>query len=103
VPELEAAADELIAGCGGDARAAVKHSSSPMCTSSASSSWHASLFPAASRANDTPSAGSPSMSKRKGELSNSAIDAKWPHQVAVHEDLVRGFHFQPKMQFSQSL
>ena len=32
------------------------------------------------------------MSRRKGELSDSSIDAKWPHQVAVHTELVRGFH-----------
>jgi hypothetical protein len=43
------------------------------------------------------------MSRRKGELSNSTIDAKWPHQVAVHSELVRGFHFEPKMQFSRTL
>jgi hypothetical protein len=40
---------------------------------------------------------------RKGELSNSMIDKKWPHQVAVHEELVRGFHFEPQLQFSRSL
>ena len=43
------------------------------------------------------------MSKRKGELSNTMIDKKWPHQVAVHEELVRGFHFEAKLQFSRSL
>ena len=43
------------------------------------------------------------MSKRKGELSNSMIDKNWPHQVAVHEELVRGFHFEAKLQFSRSL
>jgi hypothetical protein len=43
------------------------------------------------------------MSKRKGELSASMIDKMWPHQVAVHEELVRGFHFEPKLQFSRSL
>jgi hypothetical protein len=43
------------------------------------------------------------MSKRKGELSDGMIDTNWPHQVAVHIDLVRGFHFEPKMEFSRSL
>ena len=43
------------------------------------------------------------MSKRKGELTESSIDAKWPHQVAIHSELVRGFHFEPKMRFSRGL
>lgn len=41
--------------------------------------------------------------RRKGELSDSMIDAKWPHQVAMHIDLVRGFGFEPQLQFSRSL
>lgn len=43
------------------------------------------------------------MSKRKGELSNNMIDKLWPHQVAMHIDLVRGFHFRPQMEFSHRL
>ena len=43
------------------------------------------------------------MSKRKGQLSDWAIDARWPYQVAMHIDLVRGFHFEPQLQFSRTL
>jgi hypothetical protein len=43
------------------------------------------------------------MSRRNGQLSNSMIDQEWPHQVAMHIDLVRGFRFEPQLQFSRSL
>lgn len=33
------------------------------------------------------------MSRRKGELSKSAIDSGWPHQVALPEHAYRGPHY----------
>lgn len=43
------------------------------------------------------------MSKRKGELSNAAIDRGWPHQVALLDDLCVWNNFTIVRRFCESL
>ena len=41
--------------------------------------------------------------RRKGELSKSAIDARWPHQVALPERLSCREHWRPQYEFCDPL